>query len=298
MEEKYKRAKVQLEKAKSANHQMKEKYKRSSATGRSSSRFRGTHSRHTEVNIVEIKRLESTIERLKSDLRYAEIQNEEMRSQIREIQRNEESRNLNKRYESEKGKNMYLENENMQLRKQIRDLNAKYKIFIDDKNKQKISQFVSKKTVNPREFDDLRSFNSGLKKENKELRERVRIMNNELKMKSNISEAVSKKEHELGNMRNNLASVSEENHYLKSQLMKMEMEIATLKENLRLREGELSNVGNGNNRMVKMYQKLYNDMKHECNIYMEKVQELSGQLQRASDKHHLTYTKNVYQSNE
>ena len=101
-------------------------------------------------------------------------------------------------------------------------------MFIDDKNRQTISQFVSKKTINSPEFDNIRSANSGLKKENKELREKVRIMNNELKMKSNISEAVSKKEYELGNMRNNLASLSDENHYLKSQMMKMEMELRVI----------------------------------------------------------------------
>jgi chromosome segregation ATPase len=302
IEEKYKRAKLQLEKAKNVNSQMKEKVKRASSNRRDMGRFRGGHSRvvvqDTGKHLVEVKRLESTIERLKSDLRYAEIQNVDLQSQVREIQRNEESRNLNKRFEAEKGKNMYLENENMQLRKQIRELNSKYKMFIDDKNRQTVSHFISKKSINTREIDDMRSFNSGLKKENKELKERMRIMNNELKMKSNISDAVSKKEVQLGNMRNDLASISEENNYLKNQIMKMEMEISSLKETLRHRDIELSQMGNGNDRMVSMYKKLYNDMKTECDIYMGKVQELSHQLQKMNDKHHLTYTKNVYQSKD
>ena len=246
------------------------------------------------MNVLEIKRLESNMERLRSDLRYYRTQNDELKLRMKDLQRSEETKNLSKKYEAEKAKNLYLENENMQLRRQIRELNGKYKLFIDDKNRQTVGQYVGRRTVNAKEVEGMRAANSGLKRENRDLRERLQSMGNELKMKSNISEAVSKKEFELDALRSDMASLSQENGYLQQKIMRLEMEVVSLKEELRVKDMELGKVGN--DRMVKTYQKLYNDMKRECEIYMEKVNQLTLQLQRANSGHQVTYTKNVYQS--
>ena len=48
-----------------------------------------------------------------------------------------------------------------------------------------------------------------------------------------------------------------------------------------------------------MYQKLYNDMKNECEIYMTKVEELQKRIQSGEfDGNNHTFTKKVYQSNK
>ena len=299
LEKKYKSAKLQIEKMKNSNMKMKEKVKRSTSTGFRQDRFINRKSKAvnvgSKINTVELKRMESHIESLKSELRYFQNQNEDLKIRMKEMQRNGESATIGKRYESEKGKNIYLENENIQLRKQIRDLNSKYKIYIDGKNRDTVGSFIqNKKTVNTREIEEIKLFSNGLKRENRDLKDRLQSLGNELKMKSNISEAISKKEYELETLKVNLASMNEENNYLNGNVMKMEMEIVSLKENLRLKEIELSRLGNGNDHMVKMYQKLYNDMKKECEIYMEKVRELSMKIQNGHfTGENITYTKNV-----
>lgn len=300
LDEKYKKAKIQLEKARGANKQMKEKVRRSTSSGVNVNRFRSSHSRRPKPestrHMLEIKRLESHVERLKADLRFFQTQNEDMKMSMQKMQRSSESRNLNKRYEAEKSKNMYLENENMQLQKQIRELNAKYKLYIDDRNRQTVGDFMSRKSVNSREVEEIRVANSNLRKENRDMREKMLTMNNELKMKSNISDAVSKKELELGQLRNGLSSLREENDFLRQKIMQLEMENASMKEELRVKSLELQKIGTGNDHMVKMYQRLYNDMNQRCEIYMDKVRQLSAKLQASNREGHLTYTKNVYQS--
>jgi cell division protein FtsB len=300
MEEKYKKAKLQIEKMKGLNKQMKEKVKRSTSSGINRDRFRSSHTRVTKeshVNMLEVKRLESHVERLKADLRYLQTQNSDLKSRMKDMQRSGDSQAVSKRYEAEKSKNLYLENENIQLRKQIRELNSKYKMFIDEKNRQTVGSFINRKSVNVREVEEMKMTTTSLRRENRELKERMQNMGNELKMKSNISDAVSKKEYELDAMRSNINSLSDENNYLRGKVMKLEMEIANLKETLRIKEIEMSKMGSGNDHMVKMYQKLYNDMKRECEIYMDKVKQLSMQLQNSNyGADNLTYTKNVYKS--
>ena len=300
MEEKYKKAKSQIEKMKGLNKQMKEKVKRSTSSGINRDRFRSSHTRiakESHINMLEVKRLESHVERLKADLRYLQNQNSDLKSRMKDMQRSGDSQTVVKRYEAEKSKNMYLENENIQLRKQIRELNSKYKMFIDEKNRQTVGSFINRKSVNVREVEEMKMTTTNLRRENRELKERMQNMGNELKMKSNISDAVSKKEYELDAMRSNMNSLTEENNYLRGKVMKLEMEIATLKETLRIKEIELSKMGSGNENIIKMYQKLYNDMKRKSEIYMDKVNQLSMQLQNSNHgANNLTYTKNVYQS--
>ena len=301
LDQKYKALLSKYEKLKASNYKQREKEKRSA-----SPMMRGSHMHRrrsnnvnvgSQINTMELKRMESQIESYKSDLRYFQAQNEDLKIRMSEIQRKGQSENMGRRYEAEKGKNIYLENENIQLRKQIRELNLKYKIYIDNKNRDTVGHFINKKkSINSREVEEVRVVNNQLKRELRDYKDRLQSMGNELKMKSNISDAVSKKEYELGNLRSNLSSLTEENNYLRESVMKMEMETASLKENLRLKDIELSRMGNGNNHMVKMYQKLYNDMKKECEIYMEKVRQLSMQIQKANHEDNFTYTKNVYQS--
>lgn len=302
LEEKYKKAKSQLMKAKGINKEMKEKVRRSTSSGVNANRFRSGHARLSKQeatrNLVEIKRLESHIERLKADVRFFQTQNDDLKLHVQKLQRNSENRNLSKRFEGEKSKNMYLENENMQLSKQIRELNAKYKLYIDERNRQTVGDFISRKSVNSREIEEVRVVNSTLRKENKDMREKLMTMNNELKMKSNISDAVSKKELELGQLRNGLSALREENNFLRQKLMQLEMENTSLKDELRIKQVQVQKIGTGNDHMVKMYQRLYNDMNKRCEIYMDKVTQLSAQLQASNRGGQVEYTKNVYQSNE
>jgi chromosome segregation ATPase len=281
------------------NKQMKEKVKRSTSSGINRNRFR-TQSRVTKeshVNMMEVKRLESHIERLKSDLRYLQNHNSELQVRMKDIQRNGDGQNLTKRYEAEKSKNLFLENENIQLRKEIRNLNSKYKMFIDEKNRQTVGSFISKKSVNVREIEEMKMTTTSLRNENRELKDRLQNIGNELKMKSNISDAVSKKEQELETLRSDINIMNEENKFLREKVMQMQIEITNLKENLRIKNIEISKMGSGNDHMVKMYQKLYNDMKRECEIYMDKVKQLTMQLQNSNyGANNLTYTKNVYKS--
>lgn len=299
MEKKYKKTLAQLEMIRGVNKQMKEKVKRASSSGVGANRFRSSHTRVAKLengfSMRDVKRMESTVERMRSDMRFLQTQNEDLKMRAQSRQRSK-GRDLARRYEGEKSKNLYLENENIQLRKQIRELNSKYKLHIDERNRQTVGDFVGRKSVITRELEEARGANVGLRKENRELREKALAMSNELKMKSNISEAISRKEQELGQLRSGLNQMQEENNYLRGKVMQLEMEIASLKETLRLREVEIQKMGSGNNHMVKMYQKLYNDMKNNCEIYMDKVKQLSAQLQSSSRQGHLTYTKNVYQS--
>jgi chromosome segregation ATPase len=300
IKKKYENSKIKIEKMREHNKNMKEKYKRSSSSGINRNRFRqSTHSRlakESHVSVLEKKRLESQMEGLRADLRYLQDVNRGLKAKVKDLQRNDESKNINKRLEAEKSKNLYLENENLQLRKQTRELNSKYKMFIDQKNKRMIGEFINRKSVSSREIEGIKMVNSNLKRENRELKERMQNMGNELKMRSNISEAVSKKEYELDTMRSNLTILSSENNYLKENLKKIEVEMITLKDTLNTKERELSKMNSGNDHMIKMYKKLYNDMKRECENFMDKVHILSLKLQNCKCGNNYTYTKNIYKS--
>ena len=300
--------KMQMEKLKMSNKQLKERM-RKNTNGNSSrtERFRSVsrkmtnnnNNSYSKANSAEIRQLENVIERLKSDVTYHQMQKQDFALQIQNLQRNGDSRNLEKKFETEKSKNHFLDTENIRLQKQIRDLNMKYKACLDEKNRSTIDGFVSKRkvTVNSmREEEEKRGQIQDLHRENKNLKEKLHSMNNEIKMNKNISEAISSKESQMQQMKISLQQYQQQIQILQGKISNLEIKNNMMEQALTKKESDFINNKKGSDHLVQMYQKLYNDMKNECEIYMTKVEEMQKRIQSGEfNSNTQVFTKKVYQ---
>ena len=96
---------------------------------------------------MEILRLQSLVDRLKSDLVFEQRRAQEVQFSAKSISKSDDLRTSEKKLEAEKSKNFYLENENMRLQQLVRELNSKYKMFIDEKNRHAVETYVSQRKV-------------------------------------------------------------------------------------------------------------------------------------------------------
>jgi anti-sigma28 factor (negative regulator of flagellin synthesis) len=301
MQEKYKSAKSQVEKYKKSNRELKNS-SRIQNSGRnerlrSVSRHRSTNSNR---NMNEINKLETIIRQLKSDVNYHQMTAQDFRLRLDNLQKNNSSRNIEKRYETEKSKNIFLENENMRLQKQIREINSKYKISIDDRNRSTIHNFVNRKKSTSVEISkESRNKIFELQSENRKLKEKLEMMNNEFKKNLQLVDTMTSNENELQDLRNQISQLKEENQVLIGNKANLEIRIKMLQDSLNNKNSEFQTTKQGSDHLVQMYQKLYNDMKNECEIYMNKVEEMRRKIQNGNyDSNTMSFTKKVYQGKQ
>jgi chromosome segregation ATPase len=293
--EKYKSSKAQLEKYRAQNNELKAKVKQRGTSVSRSDRSRSVHKTSAYNDRGEIMRLQSVIERLKKDLMYHQMRSEQIQFSSKNIHQQSDVRTWEKKLEGEKSKNFYLENENMRLQQQIRELNMKYKTCIDEKNRSTVEQYVSQRKISSnRPSPETQQIMFGLKNENKTLKEKLSAMSNEIKMNKNISEAVALKESELQNVKNYNEQLQKEIKLFETKIHNLENEIKMLNDLLEKKESESAN--SGNDHMIEMYKKLYNDMKNECNIYMNKLDEMRQKIQSGQyNQNTVSFSKKVYQ---
>lgn len=289
IEEKYKSVKSHVEQYKQANRELKNKLRQWKERGRSRSRqpSRGD----SRVEKMEMQRLKSVIDRLRTDANFQQSTNEELKRRLQQMQTQIGRQDFDKKYESERAKNAFLENENMRLQSQIREQSVKYKIQLDERNRSTVNEYVRKRTTNGAQNDERR-----LASENKNLRERLNSLNNELKMKKNISDAVVLKQEQVETLKMRVSQLEQENRVLSEKADSVEKHAKTLKDALLMRDSESADAKQNTDHLVQMYQRLYNDMKRQCEIYINKIEEMRHQMQnQAHAGNTLSYTKKVFQ---
>lgn len=279
-----------MEQYKRANRELKSQLRQQS--GRSKSRTRQASRSGVRSDQKELKRLQSVIERLQRDAEFQRLTNGDLKLKMQEMHTRSTRMGFDKKYESERAKNTFLENENMRLQSQIREQSVKYKLQLDERNRSTINDYMRKRTTSGTHADDQR-----LASENRNLRERLNSLSNELKMNKNISDAVVLKQEQVDALGKRVAQLEHENKILTEKADSLETHAKTLKETLSMRDSESATVKQSQDHMVKMYQRLYNDMKRQCEIYINKVEEMRVKMQtQAMGGNAHSYTKKVFQS--
>ena len=180
---------------------MKDSSRKISRSDRSRS-ARRVNAQESKSEKMEILRLQSLVDRLKSDLVFEQRRAQEVQFSAKSISKSDDLRTSEKKLEAEKSKNFYLENENMRLQQQVRELNSKYKMFIDEKNRHAVETYVSQRKVSTNSHTlENKGLIFDLKRQNKTLKEKVNSMSNELKMNKNITDAIASIESELQSLK-------------------------------------------------------------------------------------------------